>query len=87
MADEEVPLELDEAGMITVRPVLGWVVMPVTTETSVILRLHYAETPAEVQTGGRALQVALTAPQALQLAEILAKQARIAARVPPGPTH
>lgn len=83
MADS--PLELDDAGMIVVRPVLGWVAVPVTAETAVILRLQYAEAPAEVETGGRALQVALTAPQALELAELLARQARIAARVPPGP--
>jgi hypothetical protein len=85
MADTS--LELDEAGMIIIRPVLGWIAAPVPTETTVILRLQYAEIPAEVKTGGRTLQVALTAPQALELAEILARQGRIAARVPPGPTH
>lgn len=85
MADDS--LELDEAGMIIVRPVLGWTAAPVTAETTVILRIRYAETPAEIQTGGRALQVAMTAPQALELAELLARQGRIAARVPPGPKN
>jgi hypothetical protein len=81
---QTLPLEVDENGMVIGRPVLGWTAAPVVSETSVILRLWFAETPAEVQTGGRSVQVALTAPQALELAELLARQGHIAAQVPPG---
>ena len=81
-------LELDENGLVIIRPVLGWTAAPVAAETAVILRLQYAETPAEARTGGRALQVMLTAPQALELSQVLAKQAENALRdIPTGPKH
>jgi hypothetical protein len=85
---KEISFELNKQGLIIIRPVLGWTTAPIAAETTVILRLQYAETPAEVQTGGRALQVALTAPQAIELSQVLAKQAENALRDrPTGPTH
>jgi hypothetical protein len=68
-------LEIGPDGLITTRPVLGWVTAPA-MEMSVILRLNYAETPQELQTGGRHLQVILAPPQCLALADVLTRQAR-----------
>lgn len=68
-------LETDADGMLITRPVLGWVTMPV-MGMSVLLRLQYAETPAELETGGRRLQVLLTPQACLHLADELTKQAR-----------
>jgi hypothetical protein len=68
-------LEIGADGMVATRPVLGWTTAPV-AGMSVILRLNYAETPKELETGGRHLQVIMTPQQCLELAETLTKQAR-----------
>lgn len=68
-------LELDAQGLIVTRPVLGWTTVPV-AGMSVLLRIHYAEKPEELGTEGHGLQVVMTPPQALELAESLASQAR-----------
>ncbi len=68
-------LEMDEQGMVVTRPVLGWTMVPV-AGTAVLLRLQYAETPVELKTGGRFLQVLLTPQQAQELAEMLTTQAQ-----------
>ncbi|TDX64020.1 hypothetical protein EDE12_106166 [Methylosinus sp. sav-2] len=67
-------LELNEDGSVKTRPVLGWTITPV-AGMSVLLRILYAETPAELKTGGQNLQVILTPAQALDLAQSLAKPA------------
>jgi hypothetical protein len=68
-------LETNAEGMVVTRPLLGWVTAPA-MGMSVILRLNYAERPADIRTGGQWLQTVMTPQQALDLAEILTKQAR-----------
>jgi hypothetical protein len=76
-------LEMDNNGNIVTRPVLGWTTVPA-MGTAVILAIQYAETPQELKTGGRRLQLVLTPQQAQELAATLTTQA---ARVlsAPGP--
>jgi hypothetical protein len=68
-------IEIGSDGLVRTRPVLGWMTVPV-AGMSVILRLNYAETPEELRTGGRHLQVIMTPQQCLELAEVLTRQAR-----------
>lgn len=73
MADPREELELDENGGVVVRPVIGWTTSTV-AGMNVFLRIRFAETPAEVETGGRQLQVILTPRQARDLAAELERQ-------------
>lgn len=66
-------LETDASGGVIVRPVVGWTTAPA-WGTSVILVLRYAETPAQLETGGLRLQTILSADQAQSLAKELERQ-------------
>ncbi len=66
-------LETDAVGNVILRPVTGWVTAPA-GEIAVILRLQYLQ-PESGKEVPRAIQFVLTAQQALQLSEILTKQA------------
>ena len=68
------PFETDSTGQLVNRPVLGWTTAQV-TGVVVLLRLNYAETAAEMENGGKSLQVSLTPEQARQLATMLLEQA------------
>ena len=68
-------LEKDAQGNIVTRPVMGWMTAPV-AGMFVFLGLKYAETPDQLKTGGKTLQFGLLPAQALELAEMLTKQAR-----------
>jgi hypothetical protein len=68
-------LEFDAEGSLVLRPIMGCTTAPL-AETSVFLRIQYAETAEELNTGGRSIQFVLTAQAALELAEMLTKQAR-----------
>ena len=79
------PLELDAAGMVVTRPVLGWTTAPV-AEMAVILQIQYSERPADMSNGGKSIQFVLTPQQCLELAEILTTQAnRVLASKASGP--
>ena len=67
--------ETDDAGMLVTCPLMGWRMAPV-ADTLVLVRLRYAETPEELGTEGRALQMILTPSQAQELADELAQTAR-----------
>lgn len=67
------PLELDAAGMVVTRPVLGWTTASV-AEMAVILQIQYAEKPEDIGSGGKSIQLVLTPPQCLELSESLTKQ-------------
>jgi hypothetical protein len=77
-------LEMNKDGTVKTRPVLCWTIASV-AQMSVLLRIHYAETPAELKTGGRSIQVILTPGQALDLAQSLAKPATHLLSAPSGP--
>ena len=76
-------LEKDAAGNIITRPVLGWTTAPV-AGTAVLLALDYAETPAQLRTGGLRLQAVMTVPQARELAAALQRAADRADQMPIG---
>lgn len=86
MSDQ--PFDLDADGMVITRPVLGWTIAPV-AGMAVLARLNYSETPADIGTGGKALQIVLTPQQALELADLLTKQAKhiLAQRPDSGGAH
>ncbi len=80
-------LEINDDGMITPRPVLGWVHGPIGGVIAV-LRLNYADSPQDQIAGGRHLQVTLTPQQALALAEDLTRTANLLlAQAPSGPPN
>jgi hypothetical protein len=68
------PFETDSTGQLVNRPVLGWTTAQV-TGVVVLLKLNYAETAAEMENGGKSLQVSLTPEQARQLGTMLLEQA------------
>jgi hypothetical protein len=68
-------IELDANGMVVTRPVLGWTTATA-AEIAVILQIQYSEKPADIDTGGKSLQVVLTPPQCLELAEVLTRNAQ-----------
>lgn len=85
MADS--PFDLDAQGNVITRPFLGYTVAPV-AGMSVIARLNYAETPADIGTEGKALQLVMTPQQALELAAVLTRNAQyILGLKPEGPGH
>jgi hypothetical protein len=63
-------LRTNKDGQIATCPVLGW-----TTGTvggvAILLAIDYAETPEQIQTGGKSVQLVLTPQQSLELAEKL----------------
>ena len=63
-------LKTNKRQKLITTPVIGW-----TTGTlagiSVLLAIDYTEKPQDIQTGGKSVQLALTAPQALELGEKL----------------
>jgi len=78
-------LEKDSNGKVVTRPVKGWSIAPV-ADMFVFLQLRYAETPEDLAGPGRALQFGLLPAQALELAEMLTRQAREILNAPPPPT-
>jgi hypothetical protein len=79
-------LETDEKGNVMLKPVTGWTTGPV-AQIAVLLAIEYVETPEELETGGRkSIQFVLTPPQCLELAEVLARQAKrlLGDSLPPG---
>jgi hypothetical protein len=62
-------LELDAAGNIILKPVIGWTTG--VAEIAVILAVRYADDLASLETGGKQVQLLLTPPQALELSEKL----------------
>jgi hypothetical protein len=68
------PFETDSKGQLVNRPLLGWTTANV-TGAAVLLRLNYAETAAEMKSGGKKLQVSMKPEQARQLAAMLLEQA------------
>jgi hypothetical protein len=68
------PFETDSKGQLVNRPLLGWTTANV-TGAAVLLRLNYAETAAEMENGGKRLQVSMKPEQARQLAAMLLEQA------------
>jgi hypothetical protein len=68
-------LEKDTQGNIVTRPVIGWITAPV-ADMFVLLGLKYAETPDQIKSGGKRIQFGLLPAQALELAEMLTKQAQ-----------
>jgi hypothetical protein len=69
------PIETDAKGMVVTRPVLGWTTAHA-PGIAVILQIRYSDRPADVRTGGKSLQVVLTPPQCMELAEALTKNAQ-----------
>ncbi len=88
MAAKQSPFDLDANGDIITCPFLGWMVGSV-ADISIIARLTFAETQAELESGGKSVQLVLTPPQALSLAQELKRQAeRIVGLIPsPGQSN
>ena len=79
-------LETDSDGNIVSKPVMGWVIAPF-AGMATILRIQYATNQAELQSGGRWIQLALTPEQSLQLAERLTTLAKKILDEPSAQTH
>ena len=69
------PFETDENGDLIVRPVIGWQILTF-AETALLVAIQYSETPEEPENSGKWFQLAMTPPQALELAERLTEQAQ-----------
>lgn len=81
---ERPPFDLAPDGNIITHPLLGYSVVPV-AGTTILARLEYAETEEQLRTGGKAVQLVFGPRQALELADILTKQAnRILGQATPG---
>lgn len=80
--------DVDEKGNIVVKPLMGWDIAPA-MDMAVIARLIYADKPADVGREGQTLQLILTPPQALELAEVLQRAAHrlMSAPKPGAPGH
>ncbi len=65
-------VETNNEGNIVIRPVTGWTTHFVAGIVG-ILRIEYIENPQEFEATHKSLQLALTAPQSLELAEVLNK--------------
>jgi hypothetical protein len=68
-------LETDKNGNISTMPIMGWIVVPA-AEIAILLAIQYAETPQEIETGGRQIRFVLKPQQCLELAKILTTQAK-----------
>ncbi len=79
------PFETDNVGNLILKPVTGWAVTHA-AEIAVLLRIEYLDSPADTEKDSKAMQFALTPPQALELAEKLTKRARrlLDDKLPPG---
>lgn len=75
-------------GNIITHPFTGYTVAPV-ADTAILARLEYVENEDQLRTGGgKAVQLILTPPQALELADALAKNAnRILGQRTSGPKN
>jgi hypothetical protein len=82
------PLETDSEGNVILKPVTGWTMAPV-AGIAVLLAIEYVTNDHELETGVRhAIQFVLTPPKALEIAEVLQKQAkRLLESLPPGTTR
>ena len=78
-----IQLETDRNGQIIAKPVIGWTTATV-AGMSVILAIRYIETLAEIETGGKSLQLALTPQQCLELSETLTRLAKKNLQAHPG---
>lgn len=80
-------LEKDENGKIIVRPIMGFSSAPI-ADMSIFLKVRYAETPDQLKTEGKSIQFAMTPEQGLELASMMATQARrILDQKPDAPTN
>jgi hypothetical protein len=62
-------------GNIITRPFTGYTIVPV-ADTAILARLEYAENDDQLRAGtGKAVQLILTPPQALDLADVLTRHA------------
>jgi secreted protein with Ig-like and vWFA domain len=62
----------DSNGDILTSPMTGWMAWSA-AGVGVLLAIQYAETPEEIEGGGKLVQLVLTAQQAVDLAEELTK--------------
>lgn len=80
-------LEKDASGKIVTRPIMGFSSAPI-AEMAIFLKVRYAETPEQLKTEGKSIQFSLTPEQALELASMMATQAkRIIDQVPDSPVN
>ena len=80
-------LELNRDGTVVMKPMTGWTTHKV-AGIAVLLRIEYIESPQEFAEKHKALQLALTAPQCLELAEALTKAGKSLLEKHPGePSH
>jgi len=77
--------EKDSEGNVILKPVIGWKTAPV-AEVAVLLQMQYADTPADIETGGKSVQFVLKPQACLDLAATLTRQAKrlLEDRLPPG---
>lgn len=76
-------IETNSEGNILLRPVTGWTTHFVAGMFG-LLRIEYVESPQEFEGTHRSLQLALTAPQCLELAEALTKIGKSLLQSPTG---
>ena len=67
-------LETDERGNVILKPVKGWTTRSL-AGMAILLAIDYAENPAEIESGGKSIQLALTVPQCIELAQALSRGA------------
>jgi hypothetical protein len=86
MGEEMKPLKVDEHGNVILNPVTGWRPAPV-GGIVVLLALDYATSQEGLERGEvESIQLVLTHPQCLSLADLLTKEAQrlLASHLPPG---
>ncbi len=76
--------QTDERGDIITKPLMGWVTAPV-ANMALLLAIEYAETPQEIESGGKVIQLVMTPKQCLQLAETLTTRGKALIDNPPEP--
>lgn len=80
-------LEKDTSGKIITRPVKGFSSATI-ADMAVFLQVRYAETPEELKTKGKTIQFSLTPQQAMELASMMATQAKhILHKAPDSPVN
>ncbi|HVZ68499.1 MAG TPA: hypothetical protein VG891_03490 [Rhizomicrobium sp.] len=80
-------LEKDASGKIVTRPIMGFSSAPI-AGMAIFLQVRYAETPEQLKAKGKSIQFSLTPEQALELASMMATQAkRIIDQVPDSPVN
>ena len=65
-------LKKDSSGNVLTSSMIGWMAWSA-AEVGVLLAIQYAETPEEIESGSKLVQLVLTAQQALDLGERLTK--------------